>query len=259
MGASALIFIYWLTTVRQLHTRLILVGVIGTHLIAILLAGSRAAFISLIAASAIFLLLQFSLNDYELYVPTVIRDLATGGTIALGILIAALPIIDITEVRAIRRTLRIIYTGETETALLARFDHVGSSVELWIQSPLFGHGIGSYGVLFWGEDIVAYPHNIILEVLSELGLIGLLLFGTIVVLSLSRLYLFYNFLPKNMGSFLVSFILFWFISSLFSFDMTGNRYLFMSLALGYVSAGIYCSKENGVQCSDRQYSYENSK
>jgi len=42
---------------------------------------------------------------------------------------------------------------------------------------LFGQGVGSYGILFKGFDVRFYPHNIVLELLFEFGLIGLLLFG----------------------------------------------------------------------------------
>jgi len=42
-------------------------------------------------------------------------------------------------------------------------------------SFLFGYGIGSFGEVAKGTDIRLYPHNMILEVWFELGLVGLLL------------------------------------------------------------------------------------
>lgn len=45
-----------------------------------------------------------------------------------------------------------------------------------IDSFLFGYGIGSFGSITQGSDIRLYPHNMILEIWFELGLIGLALF-----------------------------------------------------------------------------------
>ncbi len=45
-----------------------------------------------------------------------------------------------------------------------------------ISTVLFGYGIGSFGILYLGQDIRAYPHNIFLEAWFELGFIALVLF-----------------------------------------------------------------------------------
>ena len=45
-----------------------------------------------------------------------------------------------------------------------------------IGSFIFGYGIGSFGIITGGLDIRMYPHNMILEVWFELGMIGLSLF-----------------------------------------------------------------------------------
>jgi O-antigen ligase len=44
-----------------------------------------------------------------------------------------------------------------------------------IQDMTFGHGLGSYSYLSTGMDIRDYPHNLMLEVLYETGVIGLIL------------------------------------------------------------------------------------
>ncbi|UHQ98899.1 hypothetical protein HYG81_24345 (plasmid) [Natrinema zhouii] len=52
-----------------------------------------------------------------------------------------------------------------------------SSVQYVIDAPIFGHGIGSFGVLYVGEDIRSYPHNIVLELGVEGGLVAVILFA----------------------------------------------------------------------------------
>jgi O-antigen ligase len=56
-----------------------------------------------------------------------------------------------------------------------------------IDSFLFGYGIGSFGIITWGEDIRLYPHNMILEIWFELGLIGLMAFFIWIVYVLTKL------------------------------------------------------------------------
>lgn len=54
-------------------------------------------------------------------------------------------------------------------------------------SFLFGYGIGSFGIITKGFDIRLYPHNMILEIWFELGLIGLALLMTWIVFVLLKL------------------------------------------------------------------------
>jgi len=88
---------------------------------------------------------------------------------------------------------------------------------------LFGYGLGSFGIMYLGEDIREYPHNIILEVWFETGLVGLFIFlAFLLVVFLSRrgnfllliltFYIFANFLKS--GSLADARILFAFLSIL---------------------------------------------
>lgn len=67
--------------------------------------------------------------------------------------------------------------GRVERLVFA-LENVFSSISTF----LFGNGIGSFGILYSGQDIREYPHNIFLEVLFELGIIFLLLFGVFLFL-----------------------------------------------------------------------------
>jgi hypothetical protein len=86
---------------------------------------------------------------------------------------------------------------------------------------LKGTGIGSYSLLLLGKDEILYPHNIFLEIFSENGLIGLLLFFYI-------LFLFFKSFQPNIVHLLC---LYYLISSLVSGDLPGNNNLFILLFL----------------------------
>ena len=60
-----------------------------------------------------------------------------------------------------------------------RFELWSAAIQLWLQSPsslLFGHGPQQFPLLAGYDDPGLYPHNFILELLSEYGLLGLSLF-----------------------------------------------------------------------------------
>ncbi|MEW4922383.1 O-antigen ligase family protein [Algibacter sp. 2305UL17-15] len=67
---------------------------------------------------------------------------------------------------------------EQDASVLSRFYYFDFAVEKIfssIQSFFFGHGIGSFGIMYNGIDKREFPHNIFLEAWFELGLVGFLL------------------------------------------------------------------------------------
>ena len=65
----------------------------------------------------------------------------------------------------------------------SRLDGQRLALNHWFQEPLFGWGIGEYSVI---DGFLRYPHNLALEILMELGLIGFWLFIGLTVLALFR-------------------------------------------------------------------------
>jgi len=58
-----------------------------------------------------------------------------------------------------------------------RFDYFAAAIKFWLQSPIIGNGVASFAVMFNQMEISGtHPHNIILETLTNHGLIGFVLF-----------------------------------------------------------------------------------
>ncbi len=87
-----------------------------------------------------------------------------------------------------------------------------------------GYGIGSFGILYTGNDIREYPHNIILEIWFELGLIGVSIF---------LLFIIFNFFGKSKTSKYVSgFVLFFIVLNMLkSSSLVDIRIYFTFFAL----------------------------
>lgn len=113
-----------------------------------------------------------------------------------------------------------------ETDLWSIYDRVSilSTVEDSIPpNLLIGWGIGSFGIVTLGQDYVFYPHNIFVELFFEQGFIGLMLFLVLIIMVVKK------FMFNSLGYL----IIFFFINSLVSGDISGNNYLFI---LAFVAA-----------------------
>jgi hypothetical protein len=97
-----------------------------------------------------------------------------------------------------------------------------------ISNFLFGTGIGSFGILTIGEDIRHYPHNFVLEIWCELGLIGIIIFLSIVFISIRKI----RFSFSNLNIFPILYILLNFMKSGSLSDM---RLLFTVLAIYFIT------------------------
>jgi hypothetical protein len=100
---------------------------------------------------------------------------------------------------------------------------------------LLGLGFGSFGISYSGKDIRLYPHNILLEIWFELGLIGLLIFV---------LFLFSLFLKKWKDKrFITGFIILYIIMNMLkSSSIVDIRIFFTFFALFIISENIKLKK-----------------
>lgn len=89
---------------------------------------------------------------------------------------------------------------------------------------LFGNGLGSWGPMILGLQERHYPHNLLIEILFEFGIIGL-----IFAIYIFRHLLVYkkSYLPYYMA-------LYFFLLSMSSGDIPSNNYLFISIFIVYL-------------------------
>lgn len=67
---------------------------------------------------------------------------------------------------------------ENDQSSLQRVLFAIGAFNIFMEFPFFGGGIGSFGILHLGSDVRASAHNLILEVLSELGIFGFFLISS---------------------------------------------------------------------------------
>jgi O-antigen ligase len=102
--------------------------------------------------------------------------------------------------------------------------------------PLLGHGVGSWGVLFYGEDRrtqVRAPHNLLLEVAAEEGLLGLTALGAFFLAAFGAMRKIRKSGPEFL--FLLPIFAFCVLVSMFSSDIV-NRPIWAWYAMVFVAA-----------------------
>lgn len=155
--------------------------------------------------------------------------------LSVGATLRSLPVID----ESISRIGDFFEKGmQTETGE-QRIEIWTEASKMFWRSPVFGSGLGSYSLLRGAEPRRGvdgklsnrdHPHNIILELLVELGLVGLLLF--IVIVSPIIPFILSNSRGRLKGYDFVSLMaIFYLMNAMSSGDLNDNRVVFAFLAM----------------------------
>ena len=65
-----------------------------------------------------------------------------------------------------------------EESTLERLVAFQFGLNAFVENPFWGLGLGGFGLYGYGVDENVYPHNIFIEIVAELGIVGLVLFST---------------------------------------------------------------------------------
>jgi O-antigen ligase len=158
------------------------------------------------------------------------------------------------NVRTLRR-LNVLFTEERGGgSAAAHLEYWGASWPFWLEQPVFGAGIGSWPVLYHGIDIASHPHNLILEVLVEFGLVGLLLLSNCAVAAARRA----SVRRLREDPFLMCTAMLCintFFNAMTSSDITQNRNLFAMVGLLVMRP---CRRTSHVDAQGRTREFESS-
>lgn len=146
---------------ERVLTPLLCVPAIGLSGIALVSIGSRGPLIAVLAG-----VLAWS----------ILRGIWRARTVILMAVLAAVLMIGFNQATDLARTRIILFQDP------AREDLWRTAWTSFLESPLTGVGWGNFGEVSWAD----YPHNAFLESAAELGLVGLVSFGVLVVVASLR-------------------------------------------------------------------------
>lgn len=224
IGFGIVVATHYVLAARRSADRYAYGLVLGVLLFGIVISESRGPFVAAIGASGILILLDLSLTRGETYRAYLFVLLSALGLVALVVLHVVFGIAIPTFDRIVP-----LLQGNLDPSTTGRLQLYYGGVVHWLESPVFGNGLGSFAPWFYGEDAMGYPHNFVIEILAELGLIGLLLFGA--VLCVASRSLVANLRTHPVAILLFGLLVFALLNASLSKDLQGNRILFGVIGL----------------------------
>ena len=120
----------------------------------------------------------------------------------------------------------VLFTSSGGESVSTRYHLYSQAINMFSENILLGNGLGSFGIYVTGFDVKLYPHNILLELLSEAGIISVFIFS-IFILSM------FNKIRSNNIVFLVCLYAFFNMMKSNSFEELRMFFGFLAVALLY--------------------------
>jgi len=179
MAVGFIVSLYFFLTTKRLSLRLMIVAASSLLLLALMLSGSRMAWLSIAAALAISAMIAKPVS-WRRMIPSVIL---TALLCVVGFyVISFTKFIPTDMIHNVRQRATFEYAIENQMGLRMGIWQVGW--EMAKHNPFFGVGLRNFPVAIeqyrslLREDLIIWspwPHSIYLSVLGELGIVGLLL------------------------------------------------------------------------------------
>lgn len=227
LGALIVIFLYLFNSNVKNLKKIFAMFLLGVLLLTLMLTGARMALLSLILIIVVFLMS----NTFKLVKGDV---LVNKKSIKIFFSLIPVPLLLIPfqdSVATMFLRLSTLTNSSGHGSYTQRFERFSLAFEMWKDSVFLGKGIGSYAIYFNGIDQRYYPHNILFELVSEVGVIGLLIF---LVLLITPFFLTNVFKANNLQICIILLLTYAFLNANTTGDINDNRMVFTFLALLYM-------------------------
>ena len=135
------------------------------------------------------------------------------------------------ELSTLRRLETLVSGNDFGGSAETRLDMWRVCLQAWPEKPVFGHGLGSFAVLYQNIDERLFPHNLVLELAVETGLVGVVLLMLLLLVAFRNL-VFQGRLSEDPLRILVFVLLVnTFLQVMVSGDIPDNREFFGLLGL----------------------------
>ncbi len=225
-GMSLLaISLYFVIVGSALKKKLFWIAVATVNLVGLLAAGARGPVIALVVTIVTIIFLSWGVkmkrSTVKVLIATAFVVLGTGSAFYL------FP----EEVETLRFRLQVLVAepgGGTSAA--QRLSFLNEALRAMDLSPIIGVGVGGFSTYYIGQDTRLYPHNIVLEVGSELGIIGIGFLLVLVGFCLLELIRMRQRADGNLHllvSAILALFVYTFLNALLSGDINDNRVFFV--------------------------------
>jgi O-antigen ligase len=201
----------------------------------LIILGGRGPLLSLLIVS-MFIVINFGFSLIKrprLNKSGVVFSLVSFPVLVSGILYLLPNLFD----RMLARWSVIFSTSDGGESTGRRIEHLFTSIAAFDSSPFIGIGLANYGLFMEGYHNESYPHNFILEILVENGLLGGLPFLVCVGL----------IFIKSTGNKTWSLLLYVFVCLLMSYSYASSNEFYFTLTLAIIFTGINNIKNEDIR------------
>lgn len=193
-------------------------------------SGARGPLVTVIGAVGILVLVALSFGNIPRSRGAVAAYLASVAGVSLGAIWVA------DSIRALRRLFMLV-EGPGDS-LGTRIDYWIWTIDLISEANIWtGYGLGSWPLYVGLPDEQLYPHNLVLEVVMELGIIGLYLLALVIGYAVYSLIEGWNETRELEYIALMALFAYMLANTFVSGDLNENRYLFAVVGLMVYSPG----------------------
>lgn len=226
IGFGIVVVAYYVLSTERRSQQIVYVAMLGILLFGILVSQSRGPLVAAMVSTVTLVVLFIAVERDDRRLAALFLTASFLAVVSLFVLHFVFGI----SVPNFERILPLL-RGEFDASNQRRLRFLRQGALLWLESPILGSGAGSYGVWIHGVDIEEYPHNVFVETLAELGLIGLLLFGSILAVTLRSIVANRNKHP--IWILLLGLFLYALLNASFSQDLQGNRMVYATIGLAF--------------------------
>ena len=195
--------------------------------IGLLFSGLRAGLLSVILISVYIIFKEIYQKKFSLLI---LKQFSVAILLSLLISLFFPQYIESVEIRYFNLSHFSNFTFNGDSAIDARLQSYSNSLKMFGDALLFGQGFGGFNQRYDNNSlptIIKYPHNLFLEVASELGLIGIAIILVLLILTFNKL--------KHTNEIIVLLFIHSLILSFFSGALPDQKPLFVFFSILFLS------------------------
>jgi len=244
VGISILLFLGLLNKKLKRYRLVFLLAIVATT-ISLLSSGARMPIIALSAALLIAVIYPIKFKKGVISYPKYYNKVM--GVLAILLIPLAIAYQQGYFNSVIFRFSVLVESGGGNS-VQARIDRFSAAIEMWQNNFILGNGFGSFGEYYTSGVVSDYPHNLFLELLSELGVVGFFIFLALLIVAFMRSYSLLkikNIRTDNLFITVITIFMIIFLSAMVSGNINENRIMLTFLSIICLLPMIF-SKEKEV-------------
>ena len=231
-GASFIILSYFIIVSKKRFKILILPFWI-LNIVVLMSTGSRMPIVALVIAGLFLLTKVFIIKDSKLYIRKKAMYLFV--TLIIGI-IAFVRMLTLGMFDTVIYRFGTLFQSGGGVSVSTRIERYKASIEMFSDHIISGVGIGNFGLFHDTKGFGSYSHNLFFELISELGIFGMIWFFIFISLFVYVMFKLSVKYPLGLRITTIIITLYFFLNAMVSGDINDNRALyFFVIVLAYMS------------------------